>query len=139
VEKAMMEGQGPVAFFSRTYDETLGLLSETRDYITRQQPRECLTIGPADRIAVMQETTRLVARLTQVMAWLMVRKAVAVGEMSREQSLRTEHRLSGQSVCLAEADAPPLPQSRLPELLDRSRRLYIRVNRLDELLGRDAI
>ena len=137
----MIEPNGqPIAFFSKTYEETLGMLSEARDYITCEQPLECQAMTPIGRAALMQETTRLVARLTQVMAWLLVQKAVYGGEMTRAQALEDVHRLGGKAVCLA-AECPPsfAPTQRFATLLDRSRRLYIRVARLDELLERQAI
>jgi regulator of CtrA degradation len=134
------ETAGPVAFFSRTYDETVGLLYEVKSYVTEVQNREAEAYGLAGKAIATQETTRLIARLTQVMAWLLVRKAVHVGEISRSEALDPRHRLGGHSVCLDEGNAlAMMPESRLAMLMDRSRRLYVRVSRLDEMLERGAI
>jgi regulator of CtrA degradation len=77
---------------------------------------------------------RVTARLAQVMAWLLAQRAVFNGEISREEAAGERFRLSEQKICMAETEGEctDLPQ-RLRELLDQSRRLYIRVARLDEL------
>lgn len=117
-------------FFSRVYDEAMGLLIEARDYVaaTMGDQRESMDV----RLAVSCETMRLTSRLTQVMAWLLVQRAVHSGEMSAHDALDEQHRLSGQKVCLTvdcvfDVTLPAALQS----LLDRSYRLYLRIQRLD--------
>ena len=135
-----MSTVGPITFFNRTYDETLALLIESRNYVAAEQAIDVMRSDADAQSAMVQETTRLVARLTQMMAWLLVQKAVAAGEMSRDQAKRGEHRLGGHAVCLDEGQAVRLPpESHLAKLLDRSRHLYIRVARLDEMHDRGAI
>lgn len=136
----MTELNGPIMFFSRTYDETVGMLYEARDYVTKVQKYEASDYGIAGQAVATQETTRLIARLTQVMAWLLVRKAVHAGELTPDEALDGRHRLGGRSVCLEEGPVEAImPETRLAQLMDRSRRLYIRVARLDEMLERGAI
>jgi len=117
-------------FFSRVYDETLGLLIEARDYVasTLDNHRETIDV----RLAMSCETMRLTSRLTQIMAWLLVQRAVHSGEMSLSEALADEHRLSGQNVCLTVETVfdVTLPKA-LQSLLDRSYRLYLRIQRLD--------
>lgn len=135
----MTEPSGPITFFSRTYDETLGLLVEARDYVGHGQVDEIDDLGPTAQALAAQETTRLVARLTQIMAWLLVRKAVTTGEMTADEALRGEHRLAGHAICLDDGPVPRvMPDTYLATLMDRSRRLYVRVARLDEMLERAA-
>lgn len=124
-----------VEFFRGTYDEALQLTKEARDYIAG-----CLMYGRRDltpdlRLASSCEEMRLTARLTQVMAWLLVQRAVHAGEMTRDEAAREQHRLAGQDACLADPVVPEheLP-ARLAELLARSRDLYERVQRLDAML-----
>jgi len=117
-------------FFSRVYDEALALLIEARDYVAASMgdQRDSMDV----RLAVSCETMRVTSRLTQVMAWLLVQRAVHSGEMSRNDALAEQHRLSGQKVCLT-VDCVfdvTLP-SALQSLLDRSYRLYLRIQRLD--------
>ena len=125
-----------VAFFDSTFEEALALTREARDYLTHAEPRERERMTPNERMLASCEAMRLTSRLTQVMAWLLVQKAVHGGEMTREEARAAEFRLAGQSVC-AET-TPPVEgrlQPRLAELLERSHSLYQRVSRLDALQG----
>lgn len=130
-----MASQDGVAFFGRTYDEALQLTKEARDYIAGRLATGRKESSPDLRLASSCEEMRLTARVTQVMAWLLVQRAVHAGEMTRAEAAEEQHRLSGQEACLAD---PVVPQSELPtrlvELLDRSRDLYERVQRLDAML-----
>src|SRR3546814_4398512 len=87
-----------VAFFDSTFEEALGLTREARDYLTHVEPRERERMMPNDRMLASCEAMRLTSRLTQVMAWLLVQKAVHAGEMTREEARAPQHRLGGQSV-----------------------------------------
>lgn len=124
-----------VAFFDSTFDEALSLTREARDYLTHREPAERKELTPKDRMAVSCETMRLTSRLTQIMAWLLVQKAVHAGEMTRAEATAPEFRLAGKEVC--EETMPPVEgatlQPRLVELLDRSHKLYERVARLDAM------
>jgi regulator of CtrA degradation len=73
--------------------------------------------------------------MTQVMAWLMLQRAVNDGEIDRDQAAEPGNRLGGQDTCLAEPAVDPayLP-ARLADLLARSRSLYERIQRLDMML-----
>jgi len=124
-----------VAFFGRTYDEALQLTREARDYIASHVNTDRSDLPPEVRLASSCEEMRLTARLTQVMAWLLLQRAVYEGEVTLAEAAREENRLSGQEACLGgpvipEAELPP----RLEELLDRSLNLYRRVQRLDAML-----
>lgn len=125
-----------VAFFDSTFEEALALTREARDYLTHGEPRQREHMTPNDRMLASCESMRLTSRLTQVMAWLLVQKAVHAGEMTREEARAPEFRLNGKSVC--EETKPPVEgelQPRLAELLQRSHSLYQRVARLDALQG----
>lgn len=123
----------PIASFDRTYDEALSLLIEARNYF--QFGGGARRDGDAmARLIASCEAFRVTARLTQVMAWALVQKAVASGEMTREEAASEEHRLAGQEVCLdISTDIDDMPLG-LRHLLDRSHALYQRTNRLDALL-----
>ena len=127
-------------FFGKTYDETMALLVASRDYLANAQPADAKGLKPIERLRVNCEAMRLTTRLTQVMAWLLAQRAVHEGELSREVAAGEDYRLKADEVCLAETDtaAHSLPP-RLLELLDQSRRLYVRVARLDELSRRAAL
>lgn len=124
-------------FFGKTYDETMALLVASRDYLANAQPAEARGLKPIERLRVNCEAMRLTTRLTQIMAWLLAQRAVHEGEITRERAAGEEYRLTAEEVCLAEMDCAgnSLPP-RLCELLDQSRRLYVRVARLDEMARR---
>ncbi len=129
-------GFAATAFFSKTYGEAHALLVEARDYV---QVMETAKWGRWS-VALLhgQETTRLTARLTHIMAWLLAQRAVAAGEITPEQARGETYRLGGRRVCLdAGAEESPALPAQLRALLQRSRRLYRRVDRLDEMVMRD--
>ncbi|EPY01939.1 DUF1465 family protein [Magnetospirillum fulvum] len=123
------------AFFSRTYDETLTLMVEARNYLSHSERRDRERAEPVVGLRMSCEAMRVTSRLTQVMAWLMVQRAVQTGELTPEQALVSERRLSGFDVCL---DDSFIGDSSLPNglrsLMDRSHRLFLRVARLEEML-----
>ena len=109
------------AFFGKTYGE----------------PVDRALLSPLDRLRLCCETMRLTARLTEIMAWLLAQRAVHAGEMSQEEALGQHRALAELKVCIDELDAVDTAMPRgLVSLLERSRALYIRVARLDELARR---
>ena len=135
----MNDANPPVTYFDSTLGEAMGLAREAREYLTYQDAADRAGMTARSRLAASCEAMRLTARLTQVVAWLLVQKAVHAGELSREQAAQPRYRLGGQEVC--EAAQPiteePLPD-RLRELMARSLQLYRRVARLDAMLDRDT-
>lgn len=130
----MSSGANTVAYFDRTYEEAIALMHEARDYFVERQRH-----GPVDARAAVQlvascEAMRVTARLAQVLAWLLVQKAVHAGEISPVEAVMQQRRLGGRSVCAVEG---PWHELGLPEqlqsLLARSLALYNRVARLDDL------
>jgi regulator of CtrA degradation len=129
------EGRTPVfaapLYFSRTYDETMGLLHEARNCIIRHGDEP--TMSTAARLTFSRETMRLTTRLTSVMAWLLAQRAVHAGEMTRQHAAAEAHALTARDLCLADAsdeDTALLP-AELRLLMERSRALYARIARLD--------
>lgn len=135
MDDAQQPAAGTIAFFDRTYDEALALTREARDYIAGPGAQARRRMSPDAVLAASCEEMRLTARMTQVMAWLLVQRAVHEGEMDREEAAQDSHRLSGEDACLGEPAAPEatLP-THLQDLLQRSRQLYERVRRLDATL-----
>jgi regulator of CtrA degradation len=122
-------------FFGRTYGEAFRLLVEARDYFAFVEPDERGAVPTTRRVQMCSETMRLTARLTQIMAWLLAQRALQAGEMNREEALAAP--LAGLEICMAgeETEEDGLPPG-LSDLLGRSRKLYVRVARLDELARR---
>jgi regulator of CtrA degradation len=94
---------------------------------------------PAAALAFAHETLRLTARLTQIMAWLLAQRAAHAGEIDRDELREERWRLGARDLCLA---PPPEAASEFPaelqRLLRRSEQLYVRIARLDDLVGRGA-
>jgi len=123
------------AFFRGTYDETMDLMVEARNYMRYCERRERHRAGAMIGLRMSCEAMRVTSRLTQVMAWLMAQRAVHEGELTAEQALTEEMRLSGADVCLDQSfgQDDTLP-SGLRSLMERSHRLYVRVARLERML-----
>src|SRR5258707_10782125 len=54
----------PTAFFAKTYDETLGLLVEVRDYVVEGEQRDRAALTPVVGAKLSCEALRVTARLT---------------------------------------------------------------------------
>jgi regulator of CtrA degradation len=119
-------------YLTGTYEETLSLLAETRALLSRPPDGGR---GPVGQLRLVREAMRITSRLSQVLAWLMVRRAVIEGVISEADSLAPERRLSGQDVCLAEAEDLGEVPAGMKRLMERSRALYERIARLDRMLG----
>jgi regulator of CtrA degradation len=123
-----------VTYFDSAFDEALALTREARDYLAFQEKADLSELSPVGRMAASCESMRMTARLTQVVAWLLVQKAVHAGDLTREDAAGPKYRLSGQEVCddTEPLAVEPLPE-RLAELLTRSHRMYQRIARLDAM------
>jgi regulator of CtrA degradation len=126
--------QTETAVFTRNYDETLDLIVEARNYMVYMRPHSRSGGVPPD-LRASCEALRVTSRLTQVMAWLMLQRAVCEGEISASEACEERHRLSGHSVCLdsAASNDDALPPG-LRSLLRRSLNLYQRISRLEEMV-----
>ena len=127
--------QAETALFTRTYDEALDLIVETRNYMVHMRPSIRRPRGSGENLRLSCEALRVTSRLTQVMAWLMLQRAVHDGEISVHEACAQQNRLSGQSVCLDDSmredhEIPP----GLRSLLYRSLHLYQRIARLEEMV-----
>ena len=139
----MSQSVAAVTYLRSTFEEALALTRESRDYIAYQLPRDREPLEPAAQIAASCEAMRITARLTQIMSWLLIQRAVEAGEIAPEVASEPDNRLGGQDVCdpleagplaLSEIQDQALPP-RLDELLGRSLTLYQRVARLDSQLA----
>lgn len=131
-----MERQGNLVFLSRTYDEALDLVVEARDYVAYRERQDRRGMPADGRLQASCETMRMTARLTRVMSWLMMQKAVFHGEVSAAEAHDPDDRLAAYSTCLRRGheecdDLPP----HLIVLLERSYQLYLRVMRLEEVVA----
>jgi regulator of CtrA degradation len=135
----VQEQTAPTAFFTRTYDEAVGLLLEARDYVARREPADRARLDTLDRVKMCCETMRMTARLTQIMSWLLAQRAIYEGEMSEEDVVAQHQALSELQVCMDQAEELDCLPPHLQKLLERTHRLYIRVARLDEMVRRKVL
>ncbi len=125
------EDQGQLLFLPSVFNETLALLFDAHHYFQhRPTAEESRGEGTA---FYASEMTRITMRLTSVMAWIMVRRAIHAGRLDAQKASR-DYRLEGKALCHAH-DAEVL--AKLPNhmiyLSERSLSLYERVARLDML------
>lgn len=116
------------AFVERAYEEARALLIETRDYIAGPSAAESGALEAADRLRLTLELARLTRRLTEAMAWLMLQKGIAAGEITSTAAQSSDAaRLKADS----EPETDPISLARLPitvrALIDRTRRLHVHV------------
>lgn len=127
--------QGQTAVFLRNYDETLDLIVEARDYMVHMRPNGRSNSPPTQDLRASCEALRVTSRLTQVMAWLMIQRAVCDGEITASEACEERNRLSGHAVCLdATANNDNMLPPGLRSLLQRSLHLYQRISRLEEMV-----
>ncbi len=121
-----------VLFMPRIYNETLKLLLQAHDYFHRYGADEQKQLAENMRTLFACEMSRITMRLSCVMAWLMVQKAVLVGRISREDAAK-DYRLDCRDICLHrnEEATENLPAF-MNHLLAGSYDLYRRVSVLDD-------
>ena len=121
--------------FDRLFDETIDLIEQTVDYLEASGKSDRASLPGSLLIPYTTETMRLSTQLMQSMAWLMVQKAVRMGELDLSEAGTPKHRLGARRVC--EDPGPDLARL-LPErfvvLAERGRGLYARLGRLDRFV-----
>lgn len=118
-------------FLPGVFNETLSLLFDAHHYFQSRGSIDQAVIPPDMQLQYSNEMTRVTMRLTSVMAWLMVRRAVYAGRIEEEKA-NDNYRLDGAEVCL---NHHPEVLAELPhylcQLSERSLKIYERIHRLD--------
>ena len=131
---ATPQTQRNVMFMPGLFEETLRLLLETHDYFHYYGPEDQERIHPRTRMIYSNEMSRITMRLTSIMAWLMVRKAVYAGKITQDEAM-DNYRLDSREICMQHhADLMHLLPDYMSHLLSETFRLYERVERLDKLI-----
>lgn len=116
-------------------DEAIAVAEDARDWLERRQTEPGRAMRSLLEVLIeARETSRLTSRAAHCVAWLLARKALAGGEIDAVQAAAPAHRLGDRAVCLARSDDAAVLPRRLAELLERSERLYTRIDRLDRML-----
>lgn len=121
-------------FIDNRLQNAHAFLHSTHNYVKWQAPIDIKDMDPQQAYKVSCEAMRITVRLTQVIAWFLLQKAVLAGELTREELLSDDCRVLRGKHCLESASEtdPEIPP-RLRELLKESRALYLRILRLDSL------
>ncbi|ADP72390.1 protein of unknown function DUF1465 [Rhodomicrobium vannielii ATCC 17100] len=125
--------------FAKLYREGMDLVERTAEYLDGQGRAESKTLTPPASFAYSSESIRLTTRLTQLASWLLVRRAIAAGEITAAEAHNHRHRvtLSPQSTTLPEGfDA--LPKT-FRFLIAESQRLHDRIMRLERIFSDGAV
>lgn len=110
------------------------LLQEIHRYIKWQAPLDIEHMSGNEKFKVSHEAMRVTVRISQIIGWLMLQKAILEGELFREDILSDQfHILQGKSCLDRSSETDPSLPSRLRELLQESRGLYLRTMRLEEI------
>ena len=111
------------------YVEAMVLADEARSYFDTIGRDDRLSLDPIDRVGFSCESLKVTTRLMHVIAWLLTQRAVAAGELSRDQAGEAERRL-GEAPQTDRDLFPRLPET-AAELVRASEELYDRVSRID--------
>ncbi|MBI4725067.1 MAG: DUF1465 family protein [Rhodomicrobium sp.] len=121
--------------FAKLYREGMDLVEETAEYLDRAGRMESKRLTPPASLAYTSESIKLTTRLTQLASWLLVRRAIAEGEITPAEAHTHRHRVT----LVPQSGLRPEGFDALPEtfkrLIDESHRLYGRILRLDRILS----
>ncbi len=121
--------------FMQLFREGMTLVEETADYLDGAGRLEAKKLTPPTSQAFTTESMQLTTRLMQLASWLLLRRAVANGELTVADAHNHKRRvrLLPQSTTQADGFAD-LPE-KFKSLIASSNRLYERVLRLDRILS----
>ncbi len=124
----------PITFLNQTLQGAQSLLHSTHEYIKWQAPIDVEDMGPHETFRVSCEAMRVTIRMTQIITWLMLQKAVLSGDVTRDEVLTESYRVLRGNTCVDcdSEDDDSIPP-RLRELLKESRIFYMRILRLDDV------
>ncbi len=120
--------------FDRIFREGMDLVEETATYLDGEGRGEAKKLERSMALAYASESMRLTTRLMQSASWLLVHRAVREGEMTAPEARDPKYRLGARSVCSTTVDALPGLPARLLDLLERSKRIYERIDRIETTL-----
>jgi len=111
------------------YIDAMVLADEARGYFDQRGRADRESLDPIARVCFSCESLKVTTRLMHVIAWLLTQRAVAAGELSRDQAGEAERRL-GEAPQTDRDLFPRLPEA-AADLVRASEELYDRVSRID--------
>jgi regulator of CtrA degradation len=126
------------AAFDTVYRDGMGLVEETAAYLDGSGRKDAKGLKGALTLAYATESMRLTTRLMQLASWLLIRKAVNDGEMSRDDAVTERRKVRFASIGRPShtKDFELLP-ARLRSLVERSFVLLDQIHRLDAVISGD--
>lgn len=116
------------------FNETMQLLLDAHEYFELFGEDDQDNIAESDRSIYSCEMSRITLRLSSVMAWLLVRKAVFSGKITDIEATE-KFRMECHDICVFEnAEAIDVLPPFMQYLLERTLELYQRVCRLDAMV-----
>ena len=131
-ENAYIDGNAPnVVFMPSIFNETMQLLTDAHEYFYLFGDDDQTRISADLKTLYSCEMSRITLRLSSIMAWIMVQRAVFSHKIEAEEAA-SRYGLDFKEVCMVDNRMlhGVLP-SYVCYLLDRSLELYERVHRLD--------
>ena len=115
------------AFLDTMYDEAFDVLVGLRDFVSADMVEADEDAPPESKALTVQEVSRATRRMADVMAWLLLQKAIQSGELDREAAV-THSASAITSEPFDPSDPAPAALEKLPValrgLIDRSRRVH---------------
>lgn len=123
---------GPLtAFIEDSYQDTLSLMTELRDYLSEVQSAPDSEADAEKRAIIVREISSMTRHLTEAMAWLLLQKAAAAGEITGDEARqRADGLLAPDEAVQAGGPGGTVLPIEIRGYIDRSRRLYDQVLRL---------
>ena len=134
----MITNRFSTVLYENTYLETITLLTKSEWFLKSYAQKRAMNSDQIRDLRINCEMTRVTARLTQVMAWLLAQKAALAGEISDDEANSERFLVREDPFCLANSingqeEEYPLP---IQELLTDSLGLYRRVLALSKQMKR---
>lgn len=119
--------------FKAFFKEGMSLVETAASYLDGPGRQQSKLLPRSVALAYATESMRLTTRLMQVASWLLLRRAVAEGELTPTQALSEKHRVR---LTRQEVASDPETFSQLPpdfiDLCEKSLRMQFRVIHLDQ-------
>jgi regulator of CtrA degradation len=119
-------------FTQKSYNETLSLLSFSRDYFSTNGRLDKLNLSSEDSILYTIAMSKITTQLTGVLSWLLMCKAIESGEVKIQELSKEDFSMP------ATAEQIKIDNSRfinlnstVKELLKKSSNIYNRIKRLE--------
>ena len=126
--------------FKAVFQEGMALVEATAAYLDGDGRRDARALEQDVALAYASESMRLTTRLMQLASWLLIRRAVTEGEMTRDEAQQQKNRVQLQAANDVERcdEFEVLPTS-LKDLVETTNRLLTRIIKIDRMLGEEPM